>query len=611
MADHPTEGTPYGSLKLPDPPSQLRTLLRLAGLMKPYKAHYIMALLSGAVASITTVATAPLVGASLDSINQLQSKLSALPLIPDQGPAALKWAVGLIMGALIIRLFALFGRNWFSQYVVLNLTADLREKIYAHIQRLSFATLDQSRTGELMARITNDVQKLGDFLNSAQESLVTAPITVLAGIIAIALIDWRVLILMAVIMGVVFLLLRFMTPLLRDINRQLMEILGRLTGELQEGIAILRLVQTQCTEEQEFESYRRINRQGLAEGLRFAWYASFLVPFVEFLGFLGPVVIFYYVAVQIAQGVMSAGELLALAGLAALMVSPLTKLSRVFVTIAQGTAPAERIFQILDLPIEIEDRPGAVELRECRGEILFDHVYFSYPGGEEVLRDFNLHIRPGMTVALVGASGAGKSTILNLIPRFYEAQRGRVLIDGIDVRDIKLASLRRHIGYVAQETILFHGTVRENLMYGCQGVDEIDLLNAAMAAGAHDFIIELPRGYDTVIGEGGVGLSGGQKQRIAIARALLKDPAILLLDEPTSALDKESEQVVQRALEKLMYGRTTLIAAHRLSTIKDADLIVVIRDGAIVETGTHRELIRRGGVYASFYLEEEVASRGG
>jgi len=211
----------------------------------------------------------------------------------------------------------------------------------------------------------------------------------------------------------------------------------------------------------------------------------------------------------------------------------------------------------------------------------------------------------------VGASGAGKSTILNLIPRFYEAQRGRVLIDGIDVRDIKLASLRRHIGYVAQETILFHGTVRENLMYGCQGVDEIDLLNAAMAAGAHDFIIELPRGYDTVIGEGGVGLSGGQKQRIAIARALLKDPAILLLDEPTSALDKESEQVVQRALEKLMYGRTTLIAAHRLSTIKDADLIVVIRDGAIVETGTHRELIRRGGVYASFYLEEEVASRGG
>jgi len=294
------------------------------------------------------------------------------------------------------------------------------------------------------------------------------------------------------------------------------------------------------------------------------------------------------------------GKLIAIAGYGGLVANPLGKLSRIMVTLSQGEAASKRIHHILETKSEIANRPGAQDLPDTDGYIRLDKVSLRY-GPEEpvVLEDVDLEIMPGAVVAFVGESGSGKSSIINLVPRFYDTTRGRVLLDEIDVRDIKLTSLRQQIGIVSQDTILVHGTVRENIAYGCPQADEKELIDAALSANAHGFIMEFPQGYDTMVGERGVTLSGGQRQRIAIARALLRDPRILLLDEATSALDSVSEAVVQDALNKLMYGRTTLLVAHRLSTVKNANRIVVLKQGRVIEVGSHEELLnKRDSEYA-------------
>ena len=328
---------------------------------------------------------------------------------------------------------------------------------------------------------------------------------------------------------------------------------------------------------------------------------ALILPVVEVLNTTGLAVILWYGGKEVIKGILSGPELISYLTALGMIYNPVKRLTHVNAVLQQAMACASRIFEILDTNIDIEDKPEAVEIDSMQGKVFFDDVSFSYNQGEEVLSDINLEVQEGLTVAIVGSSGAGKTTFVNLIPRFYEIDSGKILVDGNDVRDLTLKSLRGHIGIVPQETLLFSGTVADNISYGKQKATREEIVTAARAANAHDFISAFPHGYETEVGEKGVKLSGGQRQRIAIARAILRDPRILILDEATSSLDSESESLVQEALERLMEGRTTFVIAHRLSTIKKSDMIVVLESGRVAETGTHTALLEQKGVYHGLY----------
>ena len=507
-----------------------------------------------------------------------------------------------LVGLMLLRAAAGYLRQYNAQALAYNISAKLRERLYAHLQRMNFAFFDRARQGELMSTVTNDVERLQFFMLTSNEDFIVAPLKVLLALGAVFFLNWQLALVILVIMPLIAVLLRIGGSRLRKVNHAAQEWLGKLTAELAEGINTIRLAQGFGLEGNELSKFREVNRTALSKLLSHSRVSAVLLPSIEVLGFIGPLVIIGVLCWQaIAAGMpVDTEQLVAIAGYGGLVANPLGKLSRIMVTLSVGEAASARIHKILETKAEIVDKHGAVELNELDGHISFNHVSLRYgPKGPLVLDNVSLDIRPGEVVALVGESGSGKSSLLNLVPRFYEVSDGSIMLDGHELRDIRLASLRQHIGVVSQDTILVHGTVRENISYGSPGSDEKDIIDAAISANAHNFIMEFPLGYDTLVGERGVTLSGGQRQRIAIARALLRDPQILLLDEATSALDSVSEAVVQDALNKLMYGRTTLMIAHRLSTVRKANRIIVLRAGSIVEEGTHEELMEYGdGEYA-------------
>jgi len=510
----------------------------------------------------------------------------------------LKWMLALIVGIITLRAGAGFLRMYNAQALAYSIATDLRNKLYSHLQRLSYSFFDHARQGELMSKVTNDVVTLQNFILHSSEDFFVAPLKVIGGVACVYYLRWELAAVITVCALLAALMLRVMQRRVRRINDAVQLQMGDLTSELAEGINTIRLAQSFGLEHSEFDRFRSSNQEAYSRVLGQVKISAVLLPLIEFLGFIAPIVIIGMLSFSalVSGEQINVGELLAFAGFGAMVAAPLNKLSRLLLTLASGEAASVRIFSVLETKSEITDRPGARELATTDGYIRFDNVRLRY-GPEEpwVLDGFNLDVPPGEVVALVGESGSGKSSVINLVPRFYEPTEGRVLLDGIDIRDLKLASLRSHIGIVSQETILVHGTVRDNIAYGTPEADEIDIIDAATSAGAHGFIMEFPQGYDTLVGERGVTLSGGQRQRIAIARALLRDPRILLLDEATSALDSVSEAAVQGALNKLMFGRTTLLVAHRLSTVRHAGRIVVLKHGRIVESGTHEELLKNGG----------------
>jgi len=506
----------------------------------------------------------------------------------------------------IVALFMLkglfdYGQAYLMSYVGQRIIADLREKIYNHLQSLSLSFFTRNPTGTLMSRITNDVSMVQGAVTDAVTGLLKDFFTIIGLVAVVFYRDWRLAIVALVVFPVaVYPIVKFGKKL-RSYSVRSQTAMGDISTILLETISGNRIVKAFNMEDYERKRFARENRKLFGISMKSVRVRAISHPLMEFLGGLGIAFIVFYGGYNVIKGVATPGTFFSFLAALLMLYEPVKRLSGVNNAVQQGLAAASRIFEVLDTVPEIGNKPMAKLLSFVSKGIDYENVSFKYEE-DWVLKNINLHIKTGEVVAFVGSSGGGKTTLVNLLPRFYDVSSGKVLIDGWDIRDVTVESLRGMIGIVTQQTILFNDTVRNNIAYGKINEPFEEIVKAAKAAYAHGFIQNLPNGYDTVIGEQGVKLSGGERQRISIARALLKNAPILILDEATSSLDSESEIEVQKALEFLMQSRTTLVIAHRLSTIRKADRIVVISDGVVVEEGTHEELLEREGEYKKLYL---------
>ena len=495
----------------------------------------------------------------------------------------------------------LYGQNYLMSWVGQRVIIDIRGEVFRKLQRLSMSFYDRNKTGTIMSYVTNDVSALQGAMVDNTVELVTESIILIGSVCAMIYLDWKLTLFTILTFPVVLFFMNFFGKKIRRSGGQIQEAAADITSVLQESVSSARVVKSFVREQYEIERFERENEANLKANLKNAKYMATLTPTIEFVAALGVTMILWYGGNNVIDGETTAGSLVAFLAYAVNISNPIKRITRTTGTIQRALAAAQRVFDVLDLPEEVHDLPDAKELPAVTGSVRFEHVSFSYNAGDEILHDLSFEAKPGQAVGLVGPSGAGKSTIASLLPRFYDCVGGTIRIDGKDIKHVTLDSLRNQVGIVPQETILFNGSVYDNILYGRLDATKEEIESAAKAANAHDFIMELPEGYNTKLGDRGVNISGGQRQRIAIARAILKDPRILVLDEATSALDTESERVVQEALNRLMVGRTSIIIAHRLSTIKNADRILVLDKGKLVEDGTHDELMEKNGLYAHLY----------
>jgi subfamily B ATP-binding cassette protein MsbA len=562
---------------------------RLLEFVKPYWKHLAGAMVCMLFVSAATAGSAYLVKPVLDEI------------FFKKDLAMLKWLPLAIIGIFITKGVFDYGQAFLMSYVGQKIIADLREKVYSHIQSLSLSFFTKNPTGVLMSRIMNDVGMIQGAVSDAVTGLLKDVFTIIGLVAVIFYRDWRLaLIAMVVFPVAVYPVVKFGRKL-RSYSTRSQTSMAELTTILLETITGTRIVKAFNMEDYERKRFAKENRRLFGIQIKSVRVRAITHPLMEFLGGVGIACIVFYGGYNVIQGEATPGTFFSFLAALLMLYEPVKRLSGVNNTVQQGLAAATRIFEVLDTAPEIQDKPGARDLPGVSRGVEYQDVSFKYEEGW-VLKNINLRIQAGEMVAFVGASGGGKTTLVNLLPRFYDVTAGRILIDGVDIRDYRVESLRAMIGIVTQQTILFNETVRDNIAYGKVGQSLEEVVKAAQAAFADGFIGNLPRGYDTVIGEQGVKLSGGERQRISIARALLKNAPILILDEATSSLDSESEIEVQKALEYLMEGRTTLVIAHRLSTIRKANRIVVISNGEIVEVGTHEELMEKNGEYKKLYL---------
>ncbi|MBP6964974.1 MAG: ABC transporter ATP-binding protein [Armatimonadetes bacterium] len=510
------------------------------------------------------------------------------------------YALGIVVLATVTGVFR-FGQQYFTEFTAQKTIYDIRNRLFDHIQRLSFSYHDEAETGQLISRATSDVQALSRFLGHGITHLVTDTLVFLGVLTICILMNWR-LALVALstspfLIAAVFKFGGTIRPLYTAVQNQR----GDMTTAIQQNLMGIRVVKAFAREDHEIEKFDKQSYALLERNMETAVVSAKYMPFMDFTTAVATTLILWYGGKQVVNGTLKLGELLAFNAYLMRLIGSV-RMSGWIVNMTQNAvAAADRVFEILDTHPEAHVKDGTKVLSTCTGCVEFRDVSFSYDDGSKVLSNVSLDVQPGEMVAFVGPTGSGKSTIINLLPRFYDVTEGAILIDGVDIRDYKLKSLRKHIGIVAQETFLFGDTAKENIAYGKPDADLEEVIEAAKSANIHDFIEGLPEGYETQIGERGVNLSGGQKQRFSIARALLMNPPILIMDDSTSSVDTETELLIQKALVSLTESRTTFVIAQRISTVQRANKIVVLDKGRVVEMGTHRELLAKGGLYREIY----------
>ena len=487
--------------------------------------------------------------------------------------------------------------SWAGQQILYNLSSDM----FTHLQSLSLSFYDRTQIGRVMSRLQSDIDVLESMLSSGLLSMLGSLVSLVGIIIAMLAMNITLALLSFTVLPIMFVIAAFWQRFAQRSFRRTRAAISVVNATLQENITGMRVIQSLAREERNRDEFDELNAYNRDTNLEASRIAALILPLVEVVAAMAIAITVLYGGVLVSQGSLKVGVLVAFTLYINRFFDPIREISQQYSQLQRAGVAAERIFQILETPVEIKDKPGAEELPQIHGEVEFRNVTFGYNRDLPVLQDFNLHMKAGQTVAIVGPTGAGKSTIAGLLARFYDIQQGSVLVDGHDVRDVTQHSLRSQIGVVLQEPFLFTGTIRDNIRYGRLEAADEEVAEAARAVGVHDLITQLPEGYNTLIRERGRNLSVGQRQLISFARALLADPRILILDEATANIDTFTELLVQQALKRLLHGRTALVIAHRLSTIKGADNIVVLQGGRIVEQGTHAELLQRNGIYASLY----------
>ena len=567
----------------------MKNYKRLMSYMRPYVKRFILAIFCIIMASAANLYLPWIIKDMVDKV-LTEKDMFMLNVI----------SLGIVVTFLIRGVFY-YGQSYLISYLGEKVIIDVREQMYKKFQRLPMAYFDRHQTGETMSYITNDVAAIQSALMGQLIELVTEGAILIGSIVLMVYLDWKLSLLTLVVIPLVGQAMKIFGRKLKKNGTVIQERMADITSFLQESVSAVKVVKTFAREDYELKRFEHQNLLNFQAVMKNVQLTSLLSPTVEFLAAVSVTFIIWFGGLEVINGEMTAGALIAFLTYAVNLANPVKRLSRVYGNMQKAMAAVDRVFEVLDLPEPLSDKEGASQLPEIKGHVVVDHVSFGYKEGILALEDVSLEAKPGQMIAFVGPSGAGKSTIANLLPRFYEINDGSISIDGHDIRDVTIKSLREQIGIVPQETMLFSTTVRENIRYGRLDATDEEVEAAAKAANADGFIRDLPLGYDTQIAERGLNLSGGQRQRMAIARAILKNPRILILDEATSALDTESEKVVQAALDKLMVGRTSFVIAHRLSTIFNADQIYVIDGGRIKEHGTHDELLAKNGLYSYLY----------
>ncbi len=562
---------------------------RLIKYVIPYRRQLFFAIICMLVVAITTLALPwfikVILANALSTHNILQLNLTLLAAFVT----------------VFIWTLAQYGQNFLMGYIGQKMIYTLRNEIFEHLMFLPLKFYKDTQTGQIMSRIINDIFLLENFVVFGVIHMLKEPLVLLGAISIAFYLNWQLALLVLVVIPFIALSIFILGKKMKKTTLKIQGKIADVSAVLQEIISGIHVIKVFGMESYEKDRFKEVNKRYFNAFLKRVKITAASAPLVHFFSTVGTLAIIWFGAYQVLKGILTIADLIAFALYLASMSSPIKKLVDLNLLIQQALAASERIFEVIDLEIKIAEHPQAKELSPILGKVEFKDVYFSY-GDELILKGINLEVNQGEVLALVGPSGNGKTTIVNLITRLYDPDSGQIMIDGYDVREIKTQSIRQQIGVVPQEIILFSGTIRENIAYGKIDASESEIISAAKAANAHEFITNLPDGYETQIGEQGVKLSGGQRQRLAIARAIIRKPKILILDEATSSLDSESETLIQTALTEIMRHQTTIVIAHRLSTVINADKIAVVDKGRIVELGTHHELLQQKGLYSRLYL---------